>query len=284
MVKGAVFRCFDRIAIIHLPEREDRLRELTTELEFVGLDIKDRRVEIPQAPRPSSPEGFPSRGVYGNFLSHLGIIRQAYEDGLRSVLVLEDDAIFSHEFSRRQSELASALSSDAWDVLFLGHSVSRGLPFSKSGLVRYSGDFLWAHCYAVNRRIMPHLAEYLEETIDRPVGHPLGGKMYIDAAHTLFRRLNPDAVCLLSSPCMLSWSRRSGQDDKWNFCLTTAIIAANRRDHEETTPPEPLTGLQGEGGPGCHQGRSDDRPTGRAFRRSPQSDHSVEIATRGQRV
>ncbi|WP_316233830.1 hypothetical protein, partial [Bradyrhizobium sp. SZCCHNPS2010] len=47
----------------------------------------------------------------------------------------------------------------------------------------------------------------------------------------------------------MSWSRRSGQDDKWNFCLTTAIIAANRRDHEETTPPEPLTGLQGEGGP-----------------------------------
>ncbi|WP_410051499.1 glycosyltransferase family 25 protein [Bradyrhizobium sp. SZCCHNR2035] len=237
MVKGAVFRCFDRIAIIHLPEREDRLRELTTELEFVGLDIKDRRVEIPQAPRPSSLEGFPSRGVYGNFLSHLGIIRQAYEDGLRSVLVLEDDAIFSHEFSRRQSELASALSSDAWDVLFLGHSVSRGLPFSKSGLVRYSGDFLWAHCYAVNRRIMPHLVEYLEETIDRPVGHPLGGKMYIDAAHTLFRRLNPDAVCLLSSPCMSvqRGSPSSLNSRRWyeKMRLTSALVQSGRKGRDE---------------------------------------------------
>ena len=42
-----------------------------------------------------------------------------------------------------------------------------------------------------------------------------------------------------------SWSRKSAQDDKWNFCLTTAIIAANRRDHEQTTAPEPHTGLQG---------------------------------------
>ena len=37
--------------------------------------------------------------------------------------------------------------------------------------------------------------------------------------------------------------RKSAQDDKWNFCLTTAIVAVNRRNHEQTTPPEPLTGL-----------------------------------------
>src|ERR1700757_4363927 len=74
-----------------------------------------------------------------------------------------------------------------------------------------------------------------------------------------------------------SRSRKSGQDDKWNFCLTAAIIAVNRRDHEQTTPAEPLTGLQGEGGSGRHQGRSDDSPAGGAFRRSPQSDYGLEI-------
>ena len=39
-----------------------------------------------------------------------------------------------------------------------------------------------------------------------------------------------------------SWFRKSAQDDKWNFCLTAAIIAANRRYHEQTTAPEPHTG------------------------------------------
>src|ERR1700730_11519716 len=75
-----------------------------------------------------------------------------------------------------------------------------------------------------------------------------------------------------------SRSRKSEQDDKWNFCLTTAIIAVNRRNHEQTTPPEPLTGLQGEGGAGRRQGRPHNRPAGGAFRRSPQSDHGMEIA------
>src|SRR6516164_7862753 len=75
-----------------------------------------------------------------------------------------------------------------------------------------------------------------------------------------------------------NWFRKSAQDDKWNFCLTTAMIAVNRRDHEQTTPPEPLAGLQGEGGPGRDQGRPNDRPAGRAFRRPPQPDHGMEIA------
>src|SRR5258707_6434777 len=74
------------------------------------------------------------------------------------------------------------------------------------------------------------------------------------------------------------WSRKSAQDDKWNFCLTTAIFAVNRRDHEQTTAPEPLTGLQGEGGSGRRQGRPNHRPTGGAFRRPSQPDSDMEIA------
>src|SRR5450631_1358452 len=91
------------------------------------------------------------------------------------------------------------------------------------------------------------------------------------------------AACVYSSLASAifaqqSRSRKSEQDDKWNFCLTTAIIAVNRRNHEQTTPPEPLTGLQGEGGSGSRQGRPHNRPTDGAFRRSPQSDHGMEIA------
>src|ERR1700737_2378043 len=75
--------------------------------------------------------------------------------------------------------------------------------------------------------------------------------------------------------------RKSAQDDKWNFCLTTAIIAANRRDHEQTTAPEPHTGLQGQGGACRRQGRPNGGSAGRALRRPPQSDYGVEGAARG---
>ena len=40
--------------------------------------------------------------------------------------------------------------------------------------------------------------------------------------------------------------RKSAQDDKWSFCLTRGTLCPRiRRDHEQKTPPEPHTGLQG---------------------------------------
>jgi hypothetical protein len=51
-----------------------------------------------------------------------------------------------------------------------------------------------------------------------------------------------------------SWLGKSGQRDKWSFCLIAAMMTANRRDNEQTTAPEPHTGIQVEGGSGRHQG------------------------------
>src|SRR5437868_5488551 len=110
-----LFDYFDRTSIIHLPERTDRLAALTSELSKVGLDIRSEKVSIPYAPKPSSANGFPSRGVYGNFLSHLGIIQQAYADNLDRVLILEDDAIFSRSFESRQQTILESLRSCEWD-------------------------------------------------------------------------------------------------------------------------------------------------------------------------
>jgi glycosyl transferase, family 25 len=196
----SILNYFDRLAIIHLPERQDRFLALRRELSRIGIDINDSKVRIPDAPVPESANGFPSKGVYGNFLSHLDILESAYRDGLNSVWVMEDDAIFSRRFRIGQQRTADYLRASEWDMFFIGHSISQGLPTSPTGLLRFSGPFLWAHSYAVHRRVMLRLIEYLRQTIDRNVGHPDGGKMYIDAAHCLFRKFNPDVVCVVSSP------------------------------------------------------------------------------------
>jgi hypothetical protein len=50
--------------------------------------------------------------------------------------------------------------------------------------------------------------------------------------------------------------RKSGQDDRWSFCLTAGTLCPRiRRYNEQTHTPDPHTGLQGEGGVGGHQGR-----------------------------
>src|SRR5579885_960845 len=79
-----LYEYFDRIAIIHLPERQDRYDSLCSELRGLGIGIRQPKVQIPHAPVPEDWSGWPSRGVYGNFLSHLGILRGALEDGLKS--------------------------------------------------------------------------------------------------------------------------------------------------------------------------------------------------------
>jgi glycosyl transferase, family 25 len=199
---------FDRVSIIHLRMRADRYRDLVRELLRLNIEITNPKVCIPEAPMPTDANGFPSKGVYGSFLSHLDILKSAREDGLQTVWILEDDAIFSHRLIRQQDKIAKYLARTEWDICYFGHTLTGELKRLPIGLPRYSGPFYWAHCYAVHARVLPRLIAYVEETVNRPSGDPRGGKVYIDAAYTLFRRFNPDVVARVANP-VLSLQRGS---------------------------------------------------------------------------
>ena len=228
---------FDRISIVHLPERKDRFDSLSYEFRSLGIDVRHPKIEFPYAPRPTDSNGFASRGVYGNFLSHLEILRRARDEGLHAIWVLEDDAIFSRRMCRTQQALVDRLRHDEWDICFFGHSLNKELGILPLGLVRPPADFIWAHCYAVHARVLPRIVAYLEQTLTLPAGHPKGGRMYIDAAFTLFRRFNPDVVALVSNPalsiqkgCYSSLNERKWYD---GVAMTRplASVARSVRDH-----------------------------------------------------
>src|SRR5271165_6347987 len=224
-----ILNYFDRMAIVHLPDREDRFRALRTELSRIDIDINGPKVIIPDPPMPVTPNGFKSCGVYGNFSSHLEILEAAYRDGLETVWVLEDDAIFSRSFQARQAAIAQHLRENQWDMFFIGHSVWKELPDSPTGLLRFSGPFLWAHSYAVHRRVMPRLINYLHQTMEREAGHSEGGKLYIDAAYFFFRQFNPDVICVVSSPCfsVQKGSRSSLNSGRWFEKFAPVTLMAN---------------------------------------------------------
>jgi GR25 family glycosyltransferase involved in LPS biosynthesis len=228
---------FDRISIIHLPQREDRYRALAKELQRLEAAITDPKVAIPDAPMPTDAYGFTNKGVYGNYLSHLEILKSAQRDKLQSVWILEDDAIFSHRFVRDQAKIAGFLASNEWDICFFGHSLTKELDSLPRGLPRYSGPFYWAHCYAVHSRILPRLIDYMEDNLMRPGGHPLGGKAYIDAAFTLFRKFNPDVVALVANPVMSvqRGSRSSLHNRRWydRLVMIQPVIYAARAMRDE---------------------------------------------------
>ena len=198
---------FDRLYVIHLPERVDRYQSLQGELANIGIDIRDPKVRFPAPPYPTDAHGFPSIGVYSNFIRHLGILKECLADGVERVWILEDDAIFRHQVRNEanQEQIIQRLSQDDWGLCFLGHKIAKHeLRSYPQGLTPFQGEFQWAHCYCVHARVLPKLIAYMEETLVNPVDHPRGGKMYIDGAYNLFRRLHPEVVSLVSNPNLSS--------------------------------------------------------------------------------
>jgi hypothetical protein len=51
-----------------------------------------------------------------------------------------------------------------------------------------------------------------------------------------------------------SWLAKFGQVDKWSFCLKAARVPQIRSDNGETGTSDAQSGIQSEGGTGCHQG------------------------------
>jgi glycosyl transferase family 25 len=195
----------DGISIIHLPSRVDRYESMEKELRYLGISIRDPKVSIPHAPVPEDASGWPSKGVYGNFLSHHGILKEAVEKGLSNVMVLEDDAIFSRRFRDQQEEYVDLLKNTSWDLCFFGHNLRDKLKSKRKGLIPSHDYFNWAHCYVVHQRVLPKLLGYLEEVMTNEAGHPRGGRMYIDGADgafTYFRRQNPDIITLVANPVL----------------------------------------------------------------------------------
>lgn len=199
---------FDRIAIINLPERRDRRRAVTRELRSQGLSAESERVRFVQAIRPDGPGEFPSTGARGCFLSHLKVLRQAQADGVKRLLVLEDDVMFTPAL-RRAAHLRQALEQDDWQLAYPGH-----VQAAQPGPLRWertSEALVCAHCYAVNASALPVLVAHLEACLARPAGHPQGGPMHVDGALTWLRRQRPDLVTLLASRSLAG--QRSSRSD-----------------------------------------------------------------------
>lgn len=202
-IDSPLINYFGQIEIVHLRERIDRYNALKRELDRIGIDINDNRINIPKAHRVTDKYGFSSPQVYGNFLSHLEILKRACKQQ-KTIWVLEDDAIFRNFLKSWtfQKEIVQILNTEPWGICYFGHPITRQLTNQPTGLITTNLIFKWAHCYAVHQGVLQDLVEYLEATIERPKGHPDGGKMYIDGALNMFRMRSPNLVTLISNPAL----------------------------------------------------------------------------------
>ena len=195
---------FDRIYVINLPSRPDRLESIRQEMRQLGIADLDSKLCVPDAPICDDAGGFPTKGVRGNFLSHLGNLEDAIENDFERILVLEDDAIFRRRLWRLdyQNYVLSQVEEHDWSMWFPGHQLTTHARDAAKPVYPTQTGFRWAHCYAVHRRGLRSLRDYLQLVARRDAGHPEGGKMYIDGALSHFRKQFSDHICLVSNPVL----------------------------------------------------------------------------------
>lgn len=205
---------FERIFIINLPARTDRQAEIAAQLKSIGLSLDDANIELFPAVRPDAPEGFPSIGARGCFMSHLGVLRTAQRLGLERVAIFEDDLDFSADFTTRIASIIEQLQRSNWSMFYGGYELAQtSRDHALGGLAESQPDELigTTHFVVFQGEAISAAVHYLEKILSRPAGDSEGGPMHVDGAYNWFRRANPQFKTLLVAP-ELGFQRASRTD------------------------------------------------------------------------
>jgi glycosyl transferase, family 25 len=204
-----LIEAFDRAYVINLQDRADRRRDVKREFKKIGADIPSDKVRFYTAVRPADQGEFPSLGARGVFTSHRDILDLAIGEGLRNVLVFEDDVSFRSVQESLIMETAERLFQQEWDIVLFGYYEPAGDNLPRP-LVPWRGRTLGTHFYGVNGRFMGKMLRYMRDCEARPRNHP-EGPTSADGIYNRVRLTNPDVRVFLASP-MLAYQRSSRSD------------------------------------------------------------------------
>ena len=102
-------------------------------------------------------------GSVAFFRSHLAVLEQAYRDGVQSLAVFEDDAVFAADFDERLRKFTEELPDD-WQWVYLGgQHIDRagGVPQRVSGHVYRPHNVHLVHAYVIGPRAIETVVRHL---------------------------------------------------------------------------------------------------------------------------
>jgi hypothetical protein len=169
----------DKIFVINLPHRKDRLESFDNYSKIFGFEyevfeafdgkklIDDNFVYdgIKVGGYYVSPNYF--KGQVGCLISHLNLLKHCNEMNYSKVMIFEDDCAFHDDFNNRFLNLFSSMS-DNWDMIYLSGS----LPKFEENYEFYSrvSHILTTHSYLVNSKVYELLiSNFLQRIFTDPV-------------------------------------------------------------------------------------------------------------------
>ena len=139
------------IYFINLDHRTDRLEQITKELNDMGLKFK-RFPAIKTTP-----------GILGCGLSHLAVLKEARDLGLKNVLIFEDDFKFLIGKEEFHEKIENFLRSESFDVVMLAYLVQKSEPYVPGLIKVLNGQT--ASAYIVNERFYGKIIDLYEEAM-----------------------------------------------------------------------------------------------------------------------
>lgn len=133
---------FDRIVVINLPKRLDRLLEVTEEMEKYGIDFE-------------LVDGITSElgGAEGLRLTVEKIFKESIEKGHRNILIFEDDTLFLCDPTNTMELVVKELPEN-YDICYLSAQATCGFHYRQSAsLLQLDGAFA-THSWAVSLQAM----------------------------------------------------------------------------------------------------------------------------------
>jgi hypothetical protein len=116
---------FDKIYVINLDRRPDRYEEFQKEISKYGIENVERFSAIDGVTiTPNNMKLL--AGEIGVLESHLEIVKKCKEEGLKNVLIMEDDVYFSDEILKLDEYMAAV--PEDWEFLYFGGNHVYGEP------------------------------------------------------------------------------------------------------------------------------------------------------------
>jgi GR25 family glycosyltransferase involved in LPS biosynthesis len=126
---------FDKVVVINLDRRTDRMETLDAQLKELGIEYERFSAVDAQA--------LGIEPIQACRQSHLKVL----EESTGRTLILEDDAIFMEDFNNRFAQFIELLPDD-WDIFYLGAVLLNSLPCNEM-MVR-AMDTSSLHAYCIN--------------------------------------------------------------------------------------------------------------------------------------
>lgn len=153
---------FDRVIVINLARRPERMERFSKSLGDWPFQPPQRfeAVDGLLAAPPSCWDKGP--GAWGCLLSHRAVLDAAIADQVKSLLVLEDDALAAPNFQTLVEKFLARVPAD-WDCLMLGAEHLRPPIPIDTGVVRCVASNR-SHAYAVRGPFMRILSQFWSRT------------------------------------------------------------------------------------------------------------------------